>query len=75
MDRIVFENFIRASLEVTDSLGRDCSLNELERIRVENYMSVLHMAYIEWKRRNRSSHPLYCPDAPEKDILSRRESV
>lgn len=52
MDRIVFDNFVRASLEVTDALETDCYFNDLDRLRLENYVSVLQMAYIEWKRRN-----------------------
>ena len=54
MDPIVFRNFVRASLEVTDALETNCSLNDMDQLRLENYMSVIQMAYMEWKRRNAS---------------------
>ncbi len=54
MDPIIFKNFIRASLEVTDALETDCSLNDMDQLRLENYLSVIQMAYMEWKRRNLS---------------------
>lgn len=57
MDPIVFRNFVRASLEVTDALENDCSLSELDQLRLENYLTIVHMANIEWKRRQVSQAP------------------
>jgi hypothetical protein len=57
MDRIVLENFVRAGLELTDAFETDCNLNDLDRFRLENYMFVIQMAYINWKRRNVASNP------------------
>lgn len=57
MDPIIFRNFVRASLEVADALERDCSLNELDQLRFENYLAVMQMAYIQWKRRQVASNP------------------
>lgn len=57
MDPMIFTNFIRASLKVTDALETNCSLNELDQLRLENYMSVVQMAYMEWKRRNVAPNP------------------
>lgn len=52
MDPIIFKNFICASLEVTDALETDCSLNDMD----QNYLAVIQMAYMEWKRRNVSQN-------------------
>ncbi|MDK2742396.1 MAG: hypothetical protein H8K03_07065 [Nitrospira sp.] len=52
MDRIVFENFIRASLEVTDAFENDCLLTDMDQLRLDNYLAIMQMSYIEWKRRN-----------------------
>jgi hypothetical protein len=36
----------------------DLSLTDFERISLENYIALLQITYIEWKRRNRSK-PYY----------------
>ena len=45
---------------VTEALRRamqaDTPLDESEQLRLENHMALLHMAYVEWKRRNLSRH-------------------
>jgi hypothetical protein len=55
MDAIIFHNYVRASLEMTYALESDGYLSELDQLRLENYMAVLQMAYVEWKRRNAES--------------------
>lgn len=43
---------------VTDALRSamkvDMPLDESDQLRLENHMALLHMAYVEWKRRNLS---------------------
>ena len=52
MNNSFLENFVCASQDLTHALKWDCNLNELDRLRLENYLSVAQMAYIEWKQRN-----------------------
>ncbi|UVT15115.1 MAG: hypothetical protein H8K04_14990 [Nitrospira sp.] len=47
MDQIIFNNFIRASLEMTNAFERDCYFSDLDQLRLENYMAVMRMAYTE----------------------------
>jgi hypothetical protein len=35
-----------------ETMEGDLPLNEFERISLENYMALLQITYIEWKRRN-----------------------
>jgi len=38
--------------EFRESMERDLPLNDFDRVSLENYMALLHMTYMEWKRRN-----------------------
>jgi hypothetical protein len=38
--------------EFRESMERDLPLNDFVRVCLENYMALLHITYIEWKRRN-----------------------
>ena len=38
--------------EFRESMERDLPLNDFDRVCLENYMALLHITYIEWKRRN-----------------------
>ena len=43
-----------------EAMEFNLALNDFDRLSLENYLAVLQMTYIEWKRRNlprRSSHP------------------
>lgn len=35
-----------------ESMEGDLPLNDFDRVCLENYMALLHITYIEWKRRN-----------------------
>ena len=35
-----------------EAMECDCPLNEFERLSLENYIALLEITYIEWKRRN-----------------------
>ena len=38
--------------EFRESMEGDLPLNDFDRVCLENYMALLHITYIEWKRRN-----------------------
>jgi hypothetical protein len=52
MNERLFHSFVRISQELTQDLKADCPLSELDQLRLENYLAMLHMAYVEWKQRN-----------------------
>ena len=48
----VLTTFYRATQNLREAMECDLPLNDLERISLENYIALLQMTYIEWKRRN-----------------------
>lgn len=52
MEPTVIRNFYRATQSLREAMESDLPLNDLERISLENYIALLQMTYIEWKRRN-----------------------
>ena len=40
-----------------EEMESDLPLNDFERVALENYIALLQMTYIEWKRRNLKSRP------------------
>ena len=44
--------------EFRESMEGDLPLNDFDRVCLENYMALLHITYVEWKRRNYPS-PTY----------------
>lgn len=52
MNERLFHSFVSVSQELTHDLKTDCSLTELDQLRLENYLAMMHMAYVEWKQRN-----------------------
>ena len=52
MEPTVIHNFYRATQSLREAMESDLPLNDLERISLENYIALLQMTYIEWKRRN-----------------------
>lgn len=65
MSSSFFENFVRASRQLTHALEKDCNLTEFDQLRLENHLSVIHMAYVEWKQRNCSPTYLSGPLSEE----------
>jgi len=59
MDNEVLRRYFDAIKELREALESNAPLDGLERLRLENYMSVLHMSYVEWKRRNIAPNPPY----------------
>jgi hypothetical protein len=55
MEPTVIHNFYKATQSLREAMESDLPLNDLERISLENYIALLQMTYIEWKRRN--CHP------------------
>ena len=45
-------NFIIASQELSAALEADTKLDDTDRLQMENSLTALHIAYIEWRRRN-----------------------
>lgn len=60
-----FDDFVRVSRNLTHALEEDRHLTDLDRLRLENHLSVLHMAYVEWKQRNCSPTYLSAPLSEE----------
>lgn len=52
MEPTVLRNFYKATQSLREAMESDLPLNDLERISLENYIALLQMTYIEWKRRN-----------------------
>ncbi len=42
----------RAIEEFREAMEDDLSLNDFDRVGLENYMALLQITYCEWKRRN-----------------------
>lgn len=38
--------------EFRESMEGDLALSDFDRVCLENYMALLHITYVEWKRRN-----------------------
>lgn len=53
MQAPVLTNFYTATQNLREAMECDLPLNDLDRICLENYIALLQMTYIEWKRRNR----------------------
>ena len=51
MEPTVLRNFYKATQSLREAMESDLPLNDLERISLENYIALLQMTYIEWKRR------------------------
>ncbi|MGC4096169.1 MAG: hypothetical protein QM706_03550 [Nitrospira sp.] len=52
MDERIFGNLSFVSQELTHHLKADCYLSEVDQLRLDNLLAVMHMAYVEWKQRN-----------------------
>ena len=52
MNTSSIESFFRASRNLTHALKADCNFSELDQLRLENHLAVMHIAYVEWKKRN-----------------------
>ena len=52
MNTSFIEIFFRASRDLTHALKADCNFSELDQLRLENHLAVMHIAYVEWKKRN-----------------------
>ena len=48
----VLTTFYWATQNLREAMECDLPLNDLDRISLENYIALLQMTYIEWKRRN-----------------------
>ena len=49
----VLTNFCIATQNLREAMESDLPLNDFERLSLENYIALLHMTLIQWKRRNR----------------------
>lgn len=47
-----FVQFCVAVKNLREAMENDLSLNDFERISLENHLALLHMTYVEWKQRN-----------------------
>jgi hypothetical protein len=47
-----FVQFCVAVKNLREAMENDLSLNDFERISLDNHLALLHMTYVEWKQRN-----------------------
>ena len=59
MDESTLNKFFAATQHLRDAMEDDIQLDGTAQLRFENYMSLLQMTYIEWKRRNVPPNPAY----------------
>jgi hypothetical protein len=63
---------------VTEALRKameaDVGLDEVDQLRLENRLALLHMAYVEWKRRNLTRQRNLTWNPPIQKPASRRLS-
>jgi hypothetical protein len=52
MEDPVLINFYVATQNLREAMEGDLPLHDFDRICLENYIALLQMTYIEWKRRN-----------------------
>ena len=52
MDESTLNKFFVATQNLRDAMERDMELDGAAQLRMENYIALLQMTYIEWKRRN-----------------------
>jgi len=49
------KELVRSCLALCEMLHNNVELSEAERLRIENHIHLLHMAYAQWKRRKQKS--------------------
>ena len=52
MNTRFLESFFIASQDLANTLKSDRQLSQLEQLRLENHLTVMNLAYLEWKQRN-----------------------
>jgi hypothetical protein len=52
MDTPELRNFYVAAQNLREAMTRDLHLDVFDRICLENYIALLQITYVEWKRRN-----------------------
>jgi hypothetical protein len=52
MDIPELQNFYQATKNLREAMERDVPLHEFDRLCLENYIALVQLTYIEWKRRN-----------------------
>jgi hypothetical protein len=52
MDTPELRNFYVAAQNLREAMTHDLHLDVFDRICLENYMALLQLTYVEWKRRN-----------------------
>jgi hypothetical protein len=52
METPELRNFYVATQNLREAMTRDLHLDVFDRICLENYIALLQLTYVEWKRRN-----------------------
>lgn len=52
MDAPELRNFYIATQNLREAMTQDLHLDVFDRICLENYIALLQLTYVEWKRRN-----------------------
>ena len=53
MNAPVLKDFYIATQNLREAMESNLPLNDFDRVSLENYIALLQITYIEWKRRNR----------------------
>ena len=56
-DDDTLHRFCLVTEALRSAMEGDMALDEMDQLRLENRLALLHMAYVEWKRRNLTHQP------------------
>jgi hypothetical protein len=56
-DDDALHRFCLVTEALRSAMEGDMALDEMDQLRLENRLALLHMAYVEWKRRNLTHQP------------------
>ncbi|HTL61062.1 MAG TPA: hypothetical protein VL261_05390 [Nitrospira sp.] len=56
-DDDALHRFCQVTEALRTAIAADMALDETDQLRLENRLALLHMAYVEWKRRNLARQP------------------
>jgi hypothetical protein len=56
MDNDVLRRFFMAAQDLREAMESGMSLDDIDRLCLENYISLLHISYSEWRRQSHRAH-------------------
>ena len=73
-DDDALHRFCLVTEALRSAMEGDMALDETDQLRLENRLALLHMAYVEWKRRNLTHQPNVTWKSPIEKPAPRRLS-